>query len=165
MLSLLFWHSIPLLLLSRKLPPPSPAKMPTLWPQPSRHTYNFRKYSHASVGLAQARPNYPHWPICNSLQGFNTSASPRIWTCDTRPLLLAWAGHKIIPYTPHTLLTPSHPHTLTLHSSQAREQDLLMPVHKSDSQDDYAGATVIDPVKGWGGGRCSLHTILSYGTH
>ena len=23
---------------------------------------------------------------------FNTSASPRIWTCDTRPFLLAWAG-------------------------------------------------------------------------
>ena len=37
--------------------------------------------------------HYSHWQICNptQLQGFGTSASPRIWTCDTRPLLLAWA--------------------------------------------------------------------------
>jgi len=28
-----------------------------IWPQTDRHTHNFRKCSHASVGLAQARPN------------------------------------------------------------------------------------------------------------
>jgi len=27
----------------------------------SRHTHNFRKCSHASVGLTQARPNECYW--------------------------------------------------------------------------------------------------------
>ena len=41
--------------------------------------------------------HYSHWPICNVTlsQGFNSSASPRIWTSDTRPLLLAWAGRGL----------------------------------------------------------------------
>ena len=35
--------------------------------------------------------HYSHWQICNSTLGFNTSASPKIWTCDTRTFLLVWA--------------------------------------------------------------------------
>ena len=31
---------------------------------------------------------------------------------------------------------------------QAKEQDLLMPVHTSDTQEEYVGATVIEPVRG-----------------
>ena len=31
-----------------------------IWPQADIHTHNFRKCSHASVGLVQARPNYEH---------------------------------------------------------------------------------------------------------
>ena len=32
------------------------------------------------------------WQICNSTQGFITSASPKMWTCDTRTFLLLWAA-------------------------------------------------------------------------
>ena len=32
---------------------------------------------------------------------------------------------------------------------QAREQDLLIPVHKVETGDEYIGATVIEPVKGY----------------
>ena len=37
---------------------------------------------------------YPHWQICNPTLTITRlrSAGPRIWTCDTRPFLLAWAG-------------------------------------------------------------------------
>ena len=34
------------------------AKIYGIWPQTDIHTHNFRKCSHASVGLAQARPNH-----------------------------------------------------------------------------------------------------------
>lgn len=33
--------------------------------------------------------------------------------------------------------------------SQAKEHDLLMPVHKPEQGEDYTGATVIEPEKGW----------------
>ena len=36
----------------------------------------------------------------------------------------------------------------TFLSLQAKEQDLLMPVHTSDTQEEYVGATVIEPVRG-----------------
>lgn len=32
---------------------------------------------------------------------------------------------------------------------QAREQDLLMPVHKAEVQEDYAGGHVIEPKRGY----------------
>ncbi|CAI8049449.1 DNA polymerase delta catalytic subunit [Geodia barretti] len=32
---------------------------------------------------------------------------------------------------------------------KAREKDLLMPVHKSEAQEEYAGATVIEPSRGY----------------
>ncbi|CAI8054472.1 DNA polymerase delta catalytic subunit, partial [Geodia barretti] len=32
---------------------------------------------------------------------------------------------------------------------KAREKDLLMPVYKSEAQEEYAGATVIDPFRGY----------------
>ena len=35
-----------------------------------------------------------------------------------------------------------------LFSYKAKEQDLLIPVVKSEVGDEYEGATVIDPVKG-----------------
>lgn len=41
--------------------------------------------------------------------------------------------------------TQTHMHTHT----QAREHDLLMPVHRPEQGDDYTGATVIEPDKGW----------------
>ena len=33
-------------------------------------------------------------------------------------------------------------------SLQAKDHDFLMPVHKSDAPEDYAGGHVIEPVKG-----------------
>ena len=42
-----------------------------IWPQASkqasRHTHNFRKCSHTSVGLAQARPNYLGYVLLEQL--------------------------------------------------------------------------------------------------
>ena len=33
---------------------------------------------------------------------------------------------------------------------QTKEQDLVIPAHKSEPGEEYAGATVIEPNKGWG---------------
>ena len=51
-----------------------------IWPQASRHIYNFRKCSHASVGLTQACQAFMRY-LTSSIPPYHASSLPCYLVC------------------------------------------------------------------------------------